>query len=223
MMIDRIIRTKRKTIALIVENDGSLTVRAPLRISRRSIVELVEQKSDWIRSKRELAKKLAPVSDMKAYVSGETFWYLGVRYPLEITPTAEVPLRLDGRFVLGRAALAEAGETFTRWYKEQAMQMLEERVHWYATRYGLSYKKIKITSAQGRWGSCSTQGILCFSWRLVMVPPEQIDYVVVHELMHLQEKNHAKAFWRKVEAIMPDYKTLRKGLRQNGHLLRTKL
>jgi predicted metal-dependent hydrolase len=219
MIIDRLIRTRRKTIALIVEDDGSLTVRAPLRVSNKRILELVEQKSEWIQSKRELVRALPPVLHRKAYATGETFWYLGDTYPLEIVPETAQPLHLDGKFYLAQAALPDAGAAFTHWYKQQAMQVIGERARWHADRHGFSYRRIKITSAQGRWGSCSHQGSVCFTWRLVMTPLEEIDYVVVHELVHLVEKNHSKAFWGKVEAILPDYKARRKWLKENNQLL----
>ncbi len=219
MKIDRLIRTKRKTIALIVELDGSLTVRAPLRVSNRCILELVEQKAGWIKSKQELAVKTLPVTHAKAYAEGETFWYLGKAFSLEITAKIAPALQLDGRFVMARAALPQAGSIFTRWYREQAKQVIDERVRWYAEKDGFSYKQIKITSARSRWGSCSSKGVLCFTWRVVMAPVEEIDYVVVHELVHLLVKNHSKAFWAKVAAILPDYKERRKRLRQRGELL----
>lgn len=173
MIIDRLIRTRRKTIALIVENDGSLTVRAPSRVSNKRILELVEQKSEWIQSKQELVKKLPPVLQTKAYANGETFWYLGNTYLLEIVPEMAQPLRLDGKFFLAQAALPDAREVFIHRYKEQAMQVIAERTRWHAARHGFSYKQIKITSAQGRWGSCSRQGTVCFAWRLVMAPLEE--------------------------------------------------
>jgi predicted metal-dependent hydrolase len=218
-IINRLIRTKRKTIALIVETDGSLTVRAPLRVSNKSIFELVEQKSGWIQRKQESARSFPPASQMKAFTSGETFWYLGKAYPLEIVPDGVPALQLDGKFYLARSRLPKAGAIFTRWYKDQAARTIEERAGWYAARFRLPYKQIKITSARGRWGSCSARDTLCFTWRLVMAPPEIIDYVIVHELVHLEEKNHSKNFWAKVEAILPDYLTCRKWLRQNGYLL----
>jgi predicted metal-dependent hydrolase len=98
--------------------------------------------------------------------------------------------------------------------------MIAERVAWYAAKYGFTYKQVKITSAQTRWGSCSAKGTLSFAWRLVMAPVPEIDFVVVHELVHTVEKNHGKAFWAKVKAILPDYKQRIEWLEVNGHLLK---
>jgi predicted metal-dependent hydrolase len=220
MKIDRLVHSKRKTIALIVEDDGSLTVRAPLRFSMKRILELVEQKAKWVQSKQALAKSLPPTPGRQTYANGDTFWYLGKTYPLDIVTNAPEPLRLEGKFFLRQSALPHAASAFTQWYKAQARHAIGQRVQQLAAKHGFQYKQIKITSAQGRWGSCSSQGTLCFTWRLIMTPPDEIDYVVVHELAHLVEKNHSKAFWEKVTAILPDYKIRRKWLKDHGHLLR---
>jgi len=98
------------------------------------------------------------------------------------------------------------------------LQVITERVQWYAAKHGLEYKQVKITSARTRWGSCNSRGTLSFSWRLVMAPVPVIDYVVVHELAHTVEKNHSKKFWAKVQIIMPDYQNRIEWLDKNGHL-----
>ena len=122
-------------------------------------------------------------------------------------------------FLLARAALPYAEDVFTAWYKKQARQVITERVEKYAELYGYVYKRIRITSARTRWGSCSSKGSLNFPWRLVMAPMHIIDYVVIHELVHIKEQNHSKVYWNKVEQIMPDYKERRAWLNDYGHLL----
>jgi hypothetical protein len=217
--IAKIVRTKRRTIALVIERDGSLIVRAPLRTSKARIQELVKERADWIRDKQTLIKTLYSKTKPKEYVNGEGFWYLGKTYPLEIVNHAKLSLVLDRRFHLSRAALPGAQQVFKNWYCKQATQIISERVLWYASRNGLTYDKIRITSARTRWGSCTSRSTLSFTWRLVMAPMAVIDYVVVHELVHLQEKNHSKSFWGKVKAIIPDYKRQIAWLKANGHLL----
>lgn len=126
---------------------------------------------------------------------------------------------MNGNFQLARIALDKAPIVFERWYREQAHKVISERVQWYAAKHGYSWKQIKITSARRRWGSCSAGGRLSFAWRLVMAPMPVIDYVLVHELVHLQVKNHSKKFWGRVGVIMPDYKQKIEWLEKNGHLL----
>ena len=217
--IDQIIRTKRKSIALIVKRDGSLVVRAPLRAREEAIRSLVERKAEWIKTKQELVKSTYLSYVPKEFVNGEGFWYLGKRHRLQIVDDVRPALSLDGNFRLANASLPKARHVFERWYRKQALKVISERAQWYAENHGYTYKLIKITSAKTRWGSCSARGTLSFAWRLVMAPVPVIDYVVVHEMVHLQEKNHSKEFWGKIKIIMPDYKQRIDWLKMNGHLL----
>lgn len=220
IQIDQIIRTKRKSIALIVQRDGSLVVRAPLRASEKQIQAFVTKKEGWIQSKQKLVKSVYPPFVPREYVNGEGFWYLGKIHKLEIVETQRPAVYLNGNFRLAQKALSRAESAFVRWYKSQALQVITERVQWYAAKHGLHYKQIRITSAQTRWGSYNSRGTLSFSWRLVMAPVPVIDYVVIHELVHGQENNHSKKFWTKLQLIMPDYKQRIEWLEKNGHLLR---
>jgi predicted metal-dependent hydrolase len=217
--IDKIIRTKRKSMALIVQSDGRLIVRAPMRTSDKTILAFVQKNVDWIRSKQALVKSVYPQVIEKKYVDGEKFWFLGKLYPLELVNRANLPVELTDRFLLARPALPKAQAYFIRWYKEQARIILSERVSEYTAKNGFKYRQIKITSARTRWGSCSAKGTLCFTWRLVMAPLPVIDYVVVHELVHLTERNHGRSFWAKVATLMPDYKQKIKWLKSNGQSL----
>ncbi len=213
--INEIIRSARKTLALIVKPDGSLLVRAPMRASDKSIGEFVEKNRQWIEKKKADALNTLPPA-RKQYVPGEMFLYLGTNYPLEIVREQKKSLFLDQKFKLAEFAQKDAALVFERWYREQARRILNDRVNDYARRYAFQYKKIGITSARTRWGSCSTTGSLNFSWRLIMAPMEAVDYVVVHELVHTIFHNHSKRFWKKVEQIMPDFRERRKWLRKNG-------
>ncbi len=93
---------------------------------------------------------------------------------------------------------------------------MEERVPGFAARYHLTYQRIKISSARTRWGSCSSRGTLSFTWRLVMAPLPVIDYVVIHELAHLIERNHSNRFWQQVGSMEPDYAKYRSWLKENS-------
>ena len=214
IIVDKLVRSRRKTIAIIVERNGQVTVRAPLRMAEARIRQFVEEHADWIAKNQAKVRAAAP-PPVKRYVEGETFLYLGQSYPLTIVPSQRPALKFDGHsFRLAKSSLPKAEETFIRWYKEQATLLLLERVPLFAGKYGLHYQKIRVSSARTRWGSCSTSGTLSFTYRLVMAPPEVVDYVVVHELVHTQVKNHSKVFWSKVEQIMPDYKQRRAWLKK---------
>ncbi len=217
LKINQVIRTRRKTIAIIVRRDGQVIVRAPQRVSNAQILQFVETKAEWVQKKQAEMRARQAQAAPKQFASGETFLYLGGAYPLEITNQARPALALaDGHFRLAKTALPRAKEFFTAWYKQQARQVLEERARLYASRFNLTYQQIKITSARTRWGSCSSRGTLSFTWRLVMAPLPVIDYVVIHELAHLLERNHSERFWQKVSAMEPDYAKHMDWLKENS-------
>ena len=101
-------------------------------------------------------------------------------------------------------------------YKSQAREYIKKRCHELAQEHGFTYKSIRITSAVTRWGSCSSQRSLNFSYRLIMAPRDAIDYVIIHELCHLREMNHSARFWKQVYDIMPEYKNHEKHLKTDG-------
>jgi predicted metal-dependent hydrolase len=221
IQIDKLIRSKRRTIALIIERDGSFTVRAPMRTPHAAIENFIQQKSDWITRARQKIKSrpYGWTTIGKQYIDGEKFLFLGSPFDLKLVGPQKPFLRFDSGFTLSRAAQIKGAQLFTRWYKEHAFEVITERVKQYSQQYNFAPKQIKISSAKTRWGSCSPNGTLNFTWRLVMAPLDVIDYVVVHELVHLRVKDHSSRFWKQVESIYPEYKKQRKWLRENGERL----
>ena len=217
--IDKLVRSSRKTVAILIERDGRLTVRAPLRLSTARIQAFVESHVDWI-AKTRARLLTAPPAPAKRYADGETFLYLGRAYPLILVPAQRPALAFDGvSFRLARSSLPAAAEAFVRWYKQQARLFLVERLLALAGKHGFRYQKIRISSARTRWGSCSSRGTLSFTYRLIMAPPDVVDYVIMHELVHTQVRNHSKTFWNKVGQLMPDYKPRLAWLKKNGKFL----
>jgi predicted metal-dependent hydrolase len=216
--INKLVRAKRRTIAIIIERDGSLTVRAPKRAALRDIEQFIHEKAGWILRTREKLRAVPAIPEKK-FVDGERFLFLGTEYELKLTTPQRPALKFEDGFTLANTAQKRAVTFFTRWYREQALQTFSERVHHHAARHGFQPKQVKVTSAKTRWGSCSSNGTLNFTWRLVMAPLEIIDYVVIHELAHLRVRDHSSKFWRLVESIDPHYKLKRKWLRLNGEKL----
>lgn len=210
-----LIRSKRKTLALVIKPDGSLLVRAPMRASKTAIEDFIEKNRAWIEKHRAKALATLPPAP-KQYIRGERFPYLGTTYPLEVVEGQREPLRLDGTFKLAIAHQNDAARVFESWYRQHARQIISARVEFFARQYDFQYKGIRITSARTRWGSCSATGSLSFSWRLVLAPLVAVDYVVVHELVHTVFHNHSKQFWRRVGTIMPEYPEHRKWLQEHG-------
>jgi predicted metal-dependent hydrolase len=213
--IHRIIRSKRKTVALLITPDAALTVHAPMRLPLDYIEDLVSKKSSWI-SRKISDVQSRPKAKPKEFVDAEEFLYLGKTCRLKITDDNAIS---QGEYLyFPKCMLLNAAENLKNWYKKQARQTIEERALLYARGMRLEYKSIAITNAKKRMGSCSIKGGLNFSWRLIMAPLEIVDYVVVHELIHLEEKNHSRSFWNKVKAILPDYKEKESFLKHNYRL-----
>jgi len=182
------------------------------------IWRFIEEKQDWINRKQAKAREEA--LPPRQFVDGEKFTFFGEEYPLRIVPDGKLALVLDEEFKLKKSAQPQARSVFENWYKRQARKVLSERIEYFARSHNFQPKKLRISSARTRWGSCSAKGTLSLTWRLVMAPPEVIDYVVVHELCHLKALNHSKVFWANVSAIIPEYKKLRKWLKDHGRLLK---
>lgn len=173
-----VIRSNRKTVAIQVNSDLSVTVRAPRSASEKDIEEILKKKEAWISKHIEKIKK-----------TKERF---------EAEPTE----KLTREKVIALA--------------EEALKVIPERVEYFAKVIGVTYGKITIRNQKTRWGSCSSKGNLNFNCLLMLAPPEVLDYVVVHELCHRKQMNHSKAFWLEVEKVLPNYKEVRKWLKEEG-------
>jgi predicted metal-dependent hydrolase len=182
------------------------------------IENLVRRKHWWINKKiREV--QLRPMIRRKRFVSGESFFYLGDPYKLRVVSGTKPPLVFQKEFVLASEHQNQAKKLLIDWYKEEAGKKIPGRVEWHARRCGMKIGPIKITNAERRWGSCGKHGGLNFSWKLIMAPLPVLDYVVVHELAHILERNHSDGFWRKVAMMCPKYRSSIRWLEKNGHLL----
>lgn len=217
--IDKLIRSHRKTIGLQITNDARLIVRAPHLASEDFIYKLVQRKEAWIKAKQDYFKQHQNKISIREFLPGEEFLFLGQSYPLIAIQDLPKAVILDNSLKISPMVLANAKDHIENWYKTQALDYITQRLKFYAQITGLKYRSIRINDATTRWGSCGYKDTLNFTWRLMMAPPKVVDYVIVHELMHLKQKNHSYKFWAEVTKIMPDYKQDERWLKQNGHLL----
>lgn len=215
-----LIRSRRKTISITITHEAAVVVRAPLRTSKSEISGFVEQKHSWILEKQQLVLKRAELHKPRELANGEEFMYLGMRLMLAISDKVKKVEALGETLAFPRVRLANAETCLKRWYAAEAARVMAERADYWGKRTGIKAASVGITGARRRWGSCSAGGRLHFTWRLVMAPVEVIDYVVVHELAHMEHPNHSRAFWNRVGEIMPDYKVKEKWLRDNSALLK---
>jgi predicted metal-dependent hydrolase len=217
--IDKLIRSRRRTIGLQIASDARLIVRAPYFASENLIHKLIRQKESWIRLKQDYFKQRQSKVLVRRFQPGEEFLFLGKVYPLVVSEDLPKAIALDGDLKIAQVALAHAKEHLENWYKTQAFDYIAQRVKYYAQITGLSCRMVKVNRAQTRWASCSRKDTLNFTWRLIMAPQRVVDYVIVHELMHLKQRDHSHKFWAEVAKIIPDYKQDERWLKQNGHLL----
>jgi len=209
-------RKRRKTISLQISNNSEVTICAPYFTPAGEINRFVREKQNWIQ--RAIQKQTSLRTKEKEYTTGELFYYLGESFPLEVFFEESARKGLvfwRDRFYLNSPDAAVDGMSFfVSWYKTKAREHLSQRVDFFSRELSLQPRQVKITSAGKRWGSCSEDNNLSFGFRLIMAPPAVIDYVVVHELMHIREKSHSSKFWKLIEAVMPEYKIHRHWLNE---------
>lgn len=208
---------RRKTVEIIVERDGELVIVAPDGIDDAAMAEFVREKRFWLYTK--LAEKEAfrhPVQ-AKQFVSGEGFPYLGRSYRLKLVDDQDRPLKLEaGRFRLPRSEAGSGREHFIRWYGEHARPWLDRRVAMWAPRIDVQPTGVIVRDLGFRWGSCGKGGALNFHWATILLPASVVEYVVVHELVHLREPNHTPDFWRRLERTLPDFEQRKAWLAAHG-------
>jgi len=205
---------------MYINSDAALIVRAPFNTSEEIINKVVLKHKEKLEKTQKEVQLRNLKFKKKGFVNGERFLYLGNYCNLKLVDNREILLDFKDEFLLSKKYLSHAKNIFIIWYKKRAYETISQRVRLYAQKRGSEYNKINITNAQKRWGSCSHQGNLSFSWRLIMAPLPIIDSVVVHELVHLEVKNHSKAFWNKVGILDPKYKEHKEWLKNNRYLLR---
>lgn len=204
-----------------ISSAAEIVVSAPYFTKDFEISRFVQEKQNWINRAIRKQQEARIQNREKEFICGEYFHYLGQAYPLEVFFQQELPVGLvfwGGRFYLNCPDhLADRKCYFIEWYKTKARQYFVRQVEDLGRRLELQPGSVRVTSARSRWGSCSEENNLAFSFRLIMAPPAVIDYVIIHELMHIKEKNHSIRFWKLMETAMPQFKTQRRWLKENGH------
>lgn len=214
---DQIIRSDRKTLSVTVDCFGNVTVRAPKKCDEGRIFAFLKDKEAWILHHKTKAEKTdleLPQEDLNGY----SFLLLGEK--CTITLTQEKFVRFEPQ--THRIFLPEknAKQRLVKWLKENALRIFTVATEKRAREMGTSFVSVRVSSARGRWGSCTHDNRIRYTFRLIYAPKEVIDYVVVHELAHTKYKNHSSAFWREVEKYLPDYKLKRKWLKERNILMR---
>ncbi len=201
-------------MSIVVNADGNVTVRSPLLLSKSKIERILADKAEWIEKQQGVIRSNS-VSKHK-FTEGESFYFLGKSYPLIFIKSQKPALIIEDALKLDWDSRNQAEELIIVWYQKQARKILSERLKQLAEIHNFKNYKFRLSGARTRWGSCSSKRNISISWRLVMAPPGIIDYVLIHELVHLEVHNHSKEFWRLLESIMPEYQKHRMWLKKNS-------
>ena len=213
---DEIIRSRRKTLAITVDSFGRLIVRAPLHCSEQRIFSFIEEKEAWIVRKIS-EKKGAGIELPPKKLNGYSLMLLGRKYKIHVVDTPKVGFDKENcRLYL---PAKNTKERLVKWLKENAKRIFTQVTADTARRMGVTYQSVGINSARSRWGSCSGENALHFTFRLLYAPKEVVEYVIVHELAHTKHHNPSKAFWAEVAKFVPDWKDKRAWLKRHSALM----
>ncbi len=202
----------RRTLALRVSERGEIAVNAPLQLPQADIDRFLLRHADWLRERLAAAR-----SDSMPWQTGTVLPWQGGSLTLRVQAAAGRPsVRVEGDELVCAAGEHLVEAAIRQWYRQQARALLAERLAWHAARAGLPLPPLRLSDARTRWGSLSPKGVVSLNWRLIKASPEELDYVVCHELAHFPQRNHSPAFWREVAKLCPDFIRLRAKLRHAG-------
>lgn len=208
---------RRKTVSIFIERDGSVRALAPASVSDDKIEEAVRSKQYQIFIKLAKWRELNQGKVNRKFVNGQSFLYFGRNYRLSIVAHQDVPLKLSkGYLTLDRRQLDKAEKVFKQFYKEKAQKKIAERLKWIEEKFQQKPTSIKVLELHNRWASWTPKQGLNFHWKCAMAPVPVLDYIIIHEMVHLKYPNHSPEFWNELDKKMPNYREYETWLKQNG-------
>jgi len=217
MLPDQIIRSKRKTLSISINENAELIVRAPNRISDQKIQDFINEKENWITKNQSVIKARAEDTAKDKNM----LLYLGTLFPLKTDNDAKKISFNGEEFLAGLQNKEKTNKSLKTWYKNKFKEVAVPRLFYFAEKHNLQVNQVRIKEQKTLWGSCSSRNNINLNFLLIMAPLKVIDYVIIHELAHTIHKNHSVNFWNAVEEIMPNYKEAKRWLKENGYRLRT--
>lgn len=219
---------REKTVALTIEGRGKLVVTAPEGVSVQRLNGIVRSKAPWVVRRIRRASDLPPPPSEREFVTGETVRYLGGQYRLKVIENRDLDrarMRAGWYEVAVRPGLTasarrrEARKRLAGSLKDHADLYLPRRLAEICRRLRVAMPSIAVREQSKRWGSCDRTGALRINWRIIQAPIALIEYVLVHELAHLEHRGHDRKFWAAVGQWLPDYEQRRARLRELGSAL----
>lgn len=214
----------------IKSDEPELVLTVPRWTLGIEIDRFLEKQTPWIEKHWAKLEKQNAKRPKPKYLAGDTFYYFGEPVTLKLIPSylkrpsirirgneMQVSLHRDITLTEGKKQVKKVIQEF---YKQKASEAIHDRLQYFNQHYQFKYNRVTFRNQKTRWGSCSSRKNLNFNWRLIMAPIQVIDYVVVHEMCHLEQMNHSKKYWALVAERIPLYKEVRKWLRENQYLLK---
>jgi predicted metal-dependent hydrolase len=197
---------RRGTVGLSATAEGKLRIAAPRGTSEKRIAQVVERK------RARIERKIAQRREALALLQRGVTFFLGKPYHLVVTPVGNEAVKLAADTIQVVGEKPDAWAKLQAWYWSEAKGVVVEWVRDYAGRLGLEVEQVELREWRGKWGDCHPGGVLRFNWRAILLPSEVLDYLVVHELVHLLERRHNRRFWRFMATVLPDYASNRSWL-----------
>ena len=208
---------RRKTVSIFIERNGSVKVLAPVAATDNKVEAAVKSKEYQIFKKLAKWKELNQGKVNREFVNGQSFLYLGRNYRLKLTENQDVPLKISGGFFyLDKKHLSKAEKVFKDFYRNKAENKIQERLKLIQNKFAHKPTAIKVLELQNRWASWTPKNGLNFHWKCIMAPVSVLDYIIMHEMVHLKYHNHSAEFWNELDKKMPDYRQQDSWLKRNG-------
>ncbi len=209
--------SRKKTLSIFIERDGSVRVLAPETTPKNKIEDAIRSKEYLIFSKLAKWKELNKGKVNRRFVNGQSFLYFGKNYRLSIVKNQSIPLKISGGFFkLDERYLNKAEQVFKKFYKEKGSKKILERLKIISEKFNDHPRSIKVIELKNRWASWSPKNNLQFHWKCAMAPVSVLDYIITHEMVHLKYPNHSPEFWNELDKKMPGYRKYETWLKQNG-------
>lgn len=217
-------RSDRARRARIVVDPGGVEVVVPKRMALRHVAPFVEEKRPWIERTLRRYREAEAAGPRVLLQDGGEVPYLGEPLALEVrveaTRARPYVARRGERLAVGLPPGGDLRDALERWYRRRARQEVAVRLDAACARWGVAYTALTIRGQRTRWASCSSSGAMSFNWRLLLAPPEILEYVVEHEVAHLDVLDHSPRFWALLAARCAGYREHERWLRVHGPGLR---
>jgi len=212
-IVYNLFREKRNRVRIVVSPELNVDVFAPEMASEFRVHDIVRKKAPWIAKSIDKLENYHPLPAPKQYVSGETLVYLGRQYRLKVENGKDEPAKLRGRFlhveVKNKTDIRKVKRKVENWYRKRARDILSrymDKCFAIASRHGLPEPFFTIRKMRRRWGSCSPADRITLNIKLVQLPVQCIEYVIMHELCHLRHPNHSRYFYSFLTRCLPDWR-----------------